>query len=56
MCPVPWIDQLRPALGEKQFFFTEALKRLQQLGSAPAWGQPPEKKKRAAAFGHVEWE
>ena len=52
-----WLDQLRPALGEKEFFFTSSLKHIRETGLAPAWGQPEaEKRRRRTAFGHVEWE
>ncbi len=53
-----WLDQLRPAFGEKEFFFSRALQQIKDAGRAPAWGQPPPTKKtrRVTAFGHVEWE
>ena len=51
-----WLNQLRPAFGEKKFFFSDALKEIKELGRAPAWGQPHRKRKRVVAFGHVEWE
>ena len=53
-----WLDDLRPAFGEREFFFDEALKEIQRSNRAQAWGQPPvhRDRKRITAFGHVEWE
>lgn len=51
-----WLGDLQPALGQKRFFFTEAMERIKQTGRAPAWGQPVGAKKPAVMFGHVEWE
>jgi KamA family protein len=52
-----WLSDLKPALGEKEFFFTRALCKIKETGRAPAWGQPAtRKKKRVTSFGHVEWE
>jgi len=51
-----WLKQLKPALGETEFFFTSELERIRRAGRAPAWGQPPGTRRPAAMFGHVEWE
>jgi hypothetical protein len=51
-----WLNDLKPAFGEREFFFTKAMDKIKRSGGAPAWGQPPGVRKRAALFGHVEWE
>ncbi len=51
-----WLRDLRPALGESEFFFTRAMEEIRRNGKAPAWGQPPGVRRPAAFFGHVEWE
>jgi hypothetical protein len=51
-----WLRDLRPALGEKEFFFDQALSEIKQNRRAPAWGERPTKRRRLAVFGQVEWE
>jgi L-lysine 2,3-aminomutase len=51
-----WLDQLRPALGEKRFFFEKALDAIKRGDRAPAWGDRAEHRRRPVVFGHVEWE
>ncbi len=51
-----WLSQLRPAFGEKEFFFSSALKEIRRTGRAQAWGQPPPLRQPLTYFGHVEWE
>jgi KamA family protein len=51
-----WLDQLKPALGAKEFFFDPALKRIKETGFAPAWADRSKVRKKVAASGFVEWE
>ncbi len=51
-----WLNHLRPAFGESEFFFSEEMERIQRRGRAHAWGEPPGQRRPAAMFGHVEWE
>ncbi len=51
-----WLNDLKPALGEKEFFFTDAMSEIKRNKRAPAWGERPVKRRRATVFGHVEWE
>ena len=51
-----WLRDLRPAFGEKEFFFDEALREIRRSHLAPAWGERPIKRRRLAVFGRVEWE
>jgi len=51
-----WLSQLSPALGKKEFFFSEAIRRIRATRKAPAWGEPSDGARRGALFGHVEWE
>jgi len=52
-----WLDQLRPAFGEREFFFEPALREIREHRRAHAWGQPTGKpRRRPTVFGQVEWE
>jgi KamA family protein len=51
-----WLNELRPALGEKEFFFSRAMREIKRSNRAPAWGERLVKRRRATVFGHVEWE
>jgi L-lysine 2,3-aminomutase len=53
-----WLRDLRPAFGEREFFFTREMEQIRKSGRAPAWGVPPgaTARRSAASFGHVEWE
>jgi hypothetical protein len=35
-----WMDQLRPTLGEAEFFFEAGLRRMQEAGSGQVWREP----------------
>ena len=50
-----WLDDLRPAFGEREFFFEPALRALQKLGRAAPWGERTERA-RPTVFGQVDWE
>jgi hypothetical protein len=51
-----WLDQLVPALGETEFFFSPEMREMKKSGRTKAWGRPFEKSRRLIVFGHVEWE
>jgi KamA family protein len=51
-----WLDQLRPAFGERQFFFEPAMREIQRTGRAHAWGERVPKRRKRVLFGHVEWD
>ena len=51
-----WLDQLRPALGEKEFFFEPAMREIKRTGQARAWGQRVPLRRKPVLFGHVEWD
>lgn len=51
-----WLDQLRPAFGEKEFFFEGALKKMKRDLREPAYGHRIAPRKPVTVFGHVEWE
>jgi hypothetical protein len=51
-----WLTDLKPAFGEKEFFFEPALRTIKRTGQARAWGDRVPKKSKPVLFGHVEWE
>jgi KamA family protein len=51
-----WLTDLRPAFGQKHFFFEPALREIKETGRAQAWGQRIPARRRLTIFGHVEWE
>lgn len=51
-----WLRDLRPAFGERSFFFTDEMEHIRRTGRAQAWGSPPGARRPAVTFGHVEWE
>lgn len=51
-----WLSDLRPALGEQQWWFEPAIQRMQEQGWQAPWGDRSSAKKRMTEFGHVEWE
>jgi L-lysine 2,3-aminomutase len=51
-----WLDQLRPAFGERAFFFEPALREIKHTKRSPAWGASIPERRRSVVFGHVEWE
>ena len=50
-----WLHQLKPAFGEKEFFFEPALREIKSHKRAPAWSNRSRFVKRLSEFGHVEW-
>ena len=51
-----WLDDLVPALGESEFFFSARMREIERSRHAPAWGDRIVRRRRATVFGHVEWE
>jgi KamA family protein len=51
-----WLDDLVPAFGERDFFFSERMREIDRTRHAPAWGDRIVRRRRATVFGHVEWE
>lgn len=51
-----WLDQLKPALGEKEWWFQPTIRAMKKQGWQPPWGDRSRVRKRVTHFGHVEWE
>lgn len=51
-----WLDQLRPAFGETEFFFEPMLREMKEAHLEPAYGHRNVPRRKMAIFGHVEWE
>jgi L-lysine 2,3-aminomutase len=51
-----WLDDLEPAFGESEFFFTRRMADLKQRRRQPAWGEMPDRRRSLVLFGAVEWE
>ncbi len=51
-----WLDQLRPAFGEREFFFERTMRELKAARQSPAFGHRIVPRRRLTVFGHVEWE
>lgn len=51
-----WLDQLKPAFGEKEFFFDRPMRKMQRTGRKPAWGDEAAKRRLLTVYGNVEWE
>jgi len=51
-----WLDQLKPAFGEKEWWFEPTIRAMKEQGWQPAWGDRSRVRKRVTNFGHVEWE
>jgi L-lysine 2,3-aminomutase len=51
-----WLDQLRPAQGEGEFFFEASLRENRQNERQPAWSEATTDRRRPTIFGRVEWE
>ncbi len=51
-----WLDQLRPAFGEPEFFFDSTLREIREQHIAPAWASKSSRRRRPTIFGSVEWE
>lgn len=51
-----WLDQLRPAFGEEEFFFDPAMRAMKAAGRHSPWGETVPPRRKPALFGHVEWD
>ena len=51
-----WLDDLQPAFGEREFFFSASMRRMKEAHVLPAWGEDTRVRKRVTEFGHIEWE
>lgn len=51
-----WLDDLEPAFGESEFFFTRKMADLKRRNRQPAWGEKPDRRRPLVRFGAVEWE
>lgn len=51
-----WLTDLKPAFGERSFFFKSSMDEIRRTRRQAAWGQPPRHSRRPVVFGRVEWE
>jgi L-lysine 2,3-aminomutase len=51
-----WLTDLKPALGQREFFFEPAMRQIKESGRARAWGDTVPARRPSVLFGHVEWE
>jgi len=51
-----WLTDLKPALGDEEFFFSKTMRQIKRSQLAPAWGDRIARRRRTSVFGHVEWE
>ncbi|MBL8863232.1 MAG: lysine 2,3-aminomutase [Planctomycetes bacterium] len=51
-----WLDQLRPACGEREFFFEAEMRAMQSAGRHRPWGEDVPPRRTPVLFGHVEWD
>jgi hypothetical protein len=51
-----WLTGLRPAFGERQFFFESELREIKRTRRQQPWGNTIPPRRRSVVFGHVEWE
>jgi KamA family protein len=51
-----WLRDLRPAFGEKEFFFSRAMDEIRHAHRAPAWGHALAPARKPVVFSRVEWE
>jgi L-lysine 2,3-aminomutase len=51
-----WLDELRPAFGEAEFFFAPEVRNIRTEGAQRAWAQHALPRRPLVHFGHVEWE
>lgn len=51
-----WLDQLKPAFGEREFFFQRSLRAMKAAGRSAAYGHRAVPRRKHTIFGHVEWE
>jgi KamA family protein len=51
-----WLDDLEPAFGEREFFYSPRMQEIKRERHAPAWGDRVVRRRRVVHFGSVEWE
>ena len=51
-----WLRDLKPAFGEREFFFSRAMEEIRRARHQPAWGHALHPARRPAVFSRVEWE
>ena len=51
-----WLDQLRPAFGQREFFFERTMRAMKEARQSPAFGHRLAPRRRLTGCGHVEWE
>ncbi len=51
-----WLDQLKPALGEKEFFYQEELRRIRKDADQPVWGGRIPARRNPVVFLNANWE
>ena len=51
-----WLDGLRPAFGEQEWWFQKTIVAMTKQGWQPSWGDRSRVRKKVTNFGHVEWE
>jgi len=51
-----WLDELRPAFGESEFFFERSMEEIKRNRRHPASGATPTHRRPLVLFGSVEWE
>jgi len=51
-----WLTDLKPAFGEREFFFTREMNDIKRTHRSPAWGEEVDERRSLVLFGAVEWE
>ena len=52
-----WLDDLKPAFGESEFFFEAELRRIKETSLHPVWGERiPDRRKPVVYQNAEEWE
>jgi KamA family protein len=51
-----WLHQLRPAFGERHFFFETEMQEIERTGRAMPWSHQPVLRRPLTVFDSVEWE
>ncbi|MGE3173530.1 MAG: KamA family radical SAM protein [Planctomycetota bacterium] len=51
-----WLDDLKPAFGQTEWWWQPIVDSMKQQGWQPAWGERSRVRKKMTEFGHVEWE
>ncbi|HEX4998895.1 MAG TPA: lysine 2,3-aminomutase [Terriglobia bacterium] len=50
-----WLDQLRPAFGEKAFFFEAGMREIKRAGRAQVWNDPVPDRRKEIQFDSLVW-